>query len=52
MKAGIIDTTKVARTALTNAVSVASLMLTSDALVAEIPKEEKAMPMPPGGDMY
>ena len=52
VKAGIIDPTKVARTALTNAVSVASLMLTSDALVAEIPKEEKAMPMPPGGDMY
>ena len=53
VKAGIIDPTKVARTALMNAVSVASLMLTSDALVADIPKEEKAMPaMPPGGDMY
>ena len=53
VKAGIIDPTKVARTALTNAASVASLMLTSDALVAEIPKEEKAAPaMPPGGDMY
>ncbi|MCL2006044.1 MAG: chaperonin GroEL [Planctomycetaceae bacterium] len=52
VKAGIIDPTKVARTALTNAASVASLMLTSDALVADIPKEEKAMPMPPGGDMY
>jgi chaperonin GroEL len=53
VKAGVIDPTKVARTALTNAASVASLMLTSDALVADIPKEEKAGPaMPPGGDMY
>jgi len=53
VKAGVIDPTKVARTALLNAASVASLMLTSDALVADIPKEEKAGPaMPPGGDMY
>ena len=52
VKAGVIDPTKVSRTALMNAASVASLMLTSDALVADIPKEEKAMPMPPGGDMY
>ncbi len=53
VKAGVIDPTKVTRTALTNAASVAGLMLTSDALVAEIPKEEKAGPaMPPGGDMY
>ncbi|MDR1963220.1 MAG: chaperonin GroEL [Planctomycetaceae bacterium] len=52
VKAGIIDPTKVTRTALTNAASVASLMLTSDALVAEIPKEEKAAPPMPGGDMY
>ncbi|MDR0521470.1 MAG: chaperonin GroEL [Planctomycetaceae bacterium] len=53
VKAGVIDPTKVTRTALTNAASVASLMLTSDALVADIPKEDKAAPaMPPGGDMY
>ncbi|GHT40812.1 60 kDa chaperonin 3 [Planctomycetales bacterium] len=53
VKAGVIDPTKVTRTALTNAASVASLLLTSDALVADIPKEEKAGPaMPPGGDMY
>ncbi|MDR2754824.1 MAG: chaperonin GroEL [Planctomycetaceae bacterium] len=52
VKAGIIDPTKVTRTALTNAASVASLMLTSDALVADIPKEEKAAPPMPGGDMY
>ncbi len=41
VKAGIIDPTKVARTALQNASSVATLLLTSDALVAEKPKEEK-----------
>jgi chaperonin GroEL len=53
VKAGVIDPTKVTRTALLNASSVASLMLTSDALVADIPKEDKAAPaMPPGGDMY
>ena len=53
VKAGVIDPTKVARTALLNAASVASLMLTSDALVADIPKEDKGGPaMPPGGEMY
>ena len=45
---GILDPTKVARTALQNAVSVASLLLTTEAMVAEIPKEEPPMPMPPG----
>jgi len=40
--AGVIDPTKVVRTALQNAASVASLMLTTEALIAEIPKEEKA----------
>jgi chaperonin GroEL len=39
--AGVIDPTKVVRTALQNAASVASLMLTTEALVAELPKEEK-----------
>ncbi|MGL6226835.1 MAG: chaperonin GroEL [Thermoguttaceae bacterium] len=52
IKAGVIDPTKVTRTALLNAVSVSSLMLTSDALVAEIPKDEKAGPAMPAGDMY
>jgi chaperonin GroEL len=56
MEAGIIDPTKVARTALQNAASVASLLLTTDAMIAEKPKEKApAMPgMPPGGmgDMY
>jgi chaperonin GroEL len=41
MKAGIIDPTKVVRTALQNAASVAGLLLTTEAMVAEKPKEEK-----------
>jgi chaperonin GroEL len=41
VKAGIIDPTKVVRTALTNAASVASLMLTTEAMIADEPKEEK-----------
>jgi chaperonin GroEL len=36
---------------LQNAASVAGLILTTDAMVAELPKEEKPMPMPPGGGM-
>ena len=42
VKAGIIDPTKVTRTALQNAASVATLLLTSDALIAEKPKDEIA----------
>ena len=50
-KAGIIDPTKVVRIALQNAASVAGLMVTTEALVAEIPEKEKEKtPMPP--DMY
>jgi len=50
VKAGIIDPTKVVRFALQNAASVAALMLTTEALVAEKPKEEPPAPaMPPGG---
>ena len=50
MKSGIIDPTKVVRTALQNAASVAALMLTTEAMVAEKPKEESSMPggMPGG----
>jgi chaperonin GroEL len=58
-KAGIIDPTKVVRFALQNAASVASLLITTEAMVAEKPKKEQPMPpMPPGGggmggmDMY
>ena len=52
LKAGIIDPTKVVRTALQNAASVAGLLLTTEAMVAEKPKEEKAAtpPMPHGDD--
>ena len=52
IKAGILDPAKVARTALQNAASIASLMLTTEALVSDIPEDEKASgapPMPPGG---
>ena len=42
VKAGIIDPVKVARSALQNAASVSTLLLTSEALIAEKPKEEKA----------
>ncbi|MBI3607953.1 MAG: chaperonin GroEL, partial [Nitrospirae bacterium] len=57
IEAGIIDPTKVTRTALQNAASVAGLMLTTEVMVAEIPeKESKASPMHGGGggmgDMY
>jgi chaperonin GroEL len=52
MKAGIIDATKVVRTALQNAASVASMLLTTEAMVAEKPEDKSAMPpMPPGGGM-
>jgi len=52
VKAGVIDPTKVVRTALQNAASVASLLLTTEAVVAEKPKKEAAMPNPGmGGGM-
>jgi chaperonin GroEL len=52
MKAGIVDPTKVVRTALQNAASVAGLLLTTEAMVAEKPEDKSAMPaMPPGGGM-
>lgn len=52
MKAGIVDPTKVVRTALQNAASVAGLLLTTEAMIAEKPEEKGAGPaMPPGGGM-
>ena len=48
IEAGILDPTKVVRTALQNAASVAGLMITTEAMVAELPKEDPPMP---GGDM-
>jgi chaperonin GroEL len=50
VKAGVIDPTKVARTALQNAASIAGLLLTTECVVVE-KKEEKAAPTPPGGGM-
>ena len=57
LEAGVIDPTKVARCALQNAASVASLMLTTEVMVTELPEEKKEPAMPPGGgghmhDMY
>ena len=52
---GVIDPTKVVRTALQNASSIASLLITTEAVVTEIPEKEKASPMPGGGhggEMY
>ena len=53
MSAGILDPTKVERIALQNAASIASLLLTTEALITDIPEDEKkagAPPMPHGGD--
>jgi chaperonin GroEL len=54
LEAGVIDPTKVTRTALQNAASIAGLLLTTEAVVTEKPEEEKAPAMPGGGmgDMY
>ena len=57
VKSGVIDPTKVTRTALENAASVASLLLTTEATIVEKPEEKKPMPPMPGGgggmgDMY
>jgi chaperonin GroEL len=51
VQAGVIDPTKVVRTALQNAGSIAALMLTTETLIAEIREEEKTPAMPPGGGM-
>jgi chaperonin GroEL len=53
MQAGVIDPTKVERVALENAASIASLMLTTEALVTDLPEEKSAAAPPmPHGDMY
>ena len=49
-KSGVIDPTKVTRTALQNAASIAALLLTTEALVTDLPEKDKpAMPPMPGG---
>ena len=53
MEAGIVDPAKVTRSALQNAASIASILLTTEAVVADIPEKEPAMPQGgPGGGMY
>ena len=55
LEAGVLDPTKVVRSALQNAASIASLLLTTECLVTEIPEKEKSAPapgMPPGAGMY
>jgi chaperonin GroEL len=52
IKFGVIVPTKVERAALQNGASIASLLLTTDAVVSEIPEKKEAPPMPPGGGMY
>jgi len=52
VEAGVIDPTKVVRAAIQNASSVASMMLTTEAVVAEIPEKKKEAPTPPGMDDY
>jgi chaperonin GroEL len=49
VKAGVVDPTKVTRSALQNAASISGLLLTTEAVIAELPEKEKSAPMPPGG---
>ncbi len=51
VKAGIVDPAKVTRSALQNAASIASILLTTEAVVADIPEPEPAMPAGAGGGM-
>ncbi len=51
VEAGIIDPVKVTRCALQNAASIAGLLLTTEAVISDIPSEKKEMPMPPMGGM-
>jgi chaperonin GroEL len=49
VKAGVIDPAKVTRYALQNAASIAGLMLTTEAMVSELPEDDKSSPAMPGG---
>ena len=52
LERGIVDPTKVTRSALQNAASVAAMVLTTESMITEIPQDKPAMPaMPPGGGM-
>jgi chaperonin GroEL len=52
VKSGIVDPTKVVRTALQNAASVAGLLITTEAMIAEKPEKKKEMPPMPHGDEF
>ena len=51
VKSGIIDPAKVTRSAVENAASIAAMILTTDALITDIPEKKEAPQMPPGGGM-
>src|SRR6184192_137864 len=51
VKAGVVDPTKVTRSALQNAASISGLLLTTEAIITELPEKEKTPPMPGGGGM-
>jgi chaperonin GroEL len=51
VKAGVVDPTKVTRTALQNAASISGLLLTTECMITELPEKEKAPAMPAGGGM-
>ena len=51
VKAGVVDPTKVTRSALQNAASISGLLLTTEAIITELPEKEKGGGMPPGGGM-
>ena len=51
VKAGVVDPTKVTRSALQNAASISGLLLTTEAIITEMPEKEKTPPMPGGGGM-
>jgi len=51
VKEGVIDPAKVTRGALENAASIAAMILTTEALITDVPEKDKPAPMPPGGGM-
>jgi chaperonin GroEL len=51
VKVGVIDPAKVTRGALENAASIAAMILTTEALITDLPEKDKAPAMPPGGGM-
>jgi chaperonin GroEL len=51
LEQGVVDPVKVTRSAVQNAVSIAGLLLTTEALITDIPEEKAAPPMPGGGGM-